>query len=151
MCSEQLFIQGVRVHIGGKGSYRGEGFIQGGRVHTGGKGSYRGGRVHTGGEGFIQGGKGGVQNPSISSPYNESFLLCYHFPIQYIHPPLHHNVTYSLHTFSQQQCHLILLGRVYSSSHFPATTILLALSASTHRSLSNYQRVINPHLPLHHS
>ena len=33
---------------------------------------------------FIEGGRGGDQNPSISSPCNKPFLLCHHFPIQYI-------------------------------------------------------------------
>ena len=60
-------------------------------------------------------GRGRDQNPSISSLYNKSFLLCHHFPIQYKKTKKHSptssiSVTYSIHTIFQQQCNLTLLA-----------------------------------------
>ena len=57
-----------------------------------------------------RGGMGGDQNTSISYAYNKSFSATTSLSNNTFAHLLHHSVTYSLHTFSQQKYHHTILA-----------------------------------------
>ena len=103
----------------------------------------------------ISGGRGWDQTPSISSPYNKSFLLCHHLPIQYIiHSPTS-SITMSFTPsipFPNSNITLPSLNTLpCSSSHSSAPSILSShmyppIPFTHHQKMLHIFSFTNPHI-----